>query len=168
MTKSNKQAFTLIELLVVVLIIGVLAAVALPQYQMAVAKSRFATLKNLTRSIKNAQEIYYLANGRYTTKFEELDIDLPGSGELDEENKYTFPWGFCGINVNAVSCGNTKINLQYQMYFDHSSAPTRANCIVKNTDTLAHKVCKNETRTNEPAWHNTIYSSYRYPENTTP
>ena len=55
------------------LIIGILAAVAVPQYQIAVAKSRYATLKNLVKSIVDAQEVYYLANGHYVNDFEQLD-----------------------------------------------------------------------------------------------
>ncbi|MBO7238162.1 MAG: prepilin-type N-terminal cleavage/methylation domain-containing protein [Elusimicrobiaceae bacterium] len=73
----KNRAFTLIELLVVVLIIGILAVIALPQYQKAVQRTRNAELKQLIRSIATAEQAYYLANGKYAGNFDELDIDLP-------------------------------------------------------------------------------------------
>ena len=76
---KNKQAFTLIELLVVVLIIGILAAVALPQYQVAVAKSRLMQAVTLAKSIKDAEEAHYLANGEYTTDLDTLNVSVAGS-----------------------------------------------------------------------------------------
>ena len=72
---KNNQAFTLIELLVVVLIIGILAAVALPQYQKAVDKSRFMKYIQMGYGIKRAQEAYYLANGKYATDLTALDVE---------------------------------------------------------------------------------------------
>ena len=76
----TKTGFTLIELLVVVLIIGILAAVAVPQYQRAVEKSRAATMFPLLKSIGQAQEEYYLANGSYTTSFDKLSVEIPFQG----------------------------------------------------------------------------------------
>ncbi|WP_428048962.1 type IV pilin protein [Candidatus Avelusimicrobium caledoniensis] len=73
---KNTQAFTLIELLVVVLIIGILAAVALPQYQKAVLKSRVTQVIPLIRAVADAQQVYFLANGTYAENVDELGVDF--------------------------------------------------------------------------------------------
>lgn len=77
----QKHGFTLIELLVVVLIIGILASIALPQYEKAVKKSKMANAVAVVKAFADAEELYYLANGKYTPSMEDLDISLSG-GEL--------------------------------------------------------------------------------------
>ena len=76
--KNTRRGFTLIELLVVVLIIGILAAVAVPQYQRAVEKSRATQALVLLKALHQAQRAYFLANGEYAKTFAELDVDMPG------------------------------------------------------------------------------------------
>ncbi len=72
------KGFTLIEMLVVSLVIGILAAIALPQYQYAVFKSKMKQAEVVVRALHSAERRYYLATGKVTPeKFEDLDISLP-------------------------------------------------------------------------------------------
>jgi prepilin-type N-terminal cleavage/methylation domain-containing protein len=79
--QSNTNGFTLVELLVVVLIIGILAAMAMPYYEKAVEQSRAAEAMTLLRAVYDAQELHRMKTGHYASKFESLSIKLPWRGK---------------------------------------------------------------------------------------
>ena len=84
-----KKGFTLIELLVVVLIIGILSAVAMPQYQKSVEKSRLSEVMMNLRTIREAYEFYQLENPGGTGTFKEFaTVELSG-GNWEEETTYS-------------------------------------------------------------------------------
>ena len=94
-----QKAFTLIELLVVVLIIGVLSAIALPQYQRAVKRSRGAEALTIAGTLAQAVQSYYLANNTYNgiTNDSVLDISLPTTDR----------WGYSQIGSPVLLTDNS-------------------------------------------------------------
>ena len=89
---TNKKAFTLIELLVVVLIIGILSAVAMPQYTKAVEKSRIAEARLVLDTMRKNYQLCVLEYGKdecmnYSAFFlDHLTLSLPGELETDSDN----------------------------------------------------------------------------------
>jgi len=130
--------FTLIELLVVVLIIGILAAVAVPQYKKAVLKSRYSALMPITKAIAQGNEDYYLANGEYATQLPKLSIDKP-EGNLSgvlvglQSTKY----------FDYVLSTREGMNNNYIMYQKHSpNFADNIHCEAKTDDRQANDLCK--------------------------
>ncbi len=111
------KGFTLIELLVVVLIIGILAAVAVPQYQKAVNKSRMAEAKTLIKALSDAQDVYALShNDCGTRNINDLDISFETISQ-DGAHIYTNYWDiYINDCLDAPDEGRTGNCCNYELY----------------------------------------------------
>ncbi len=104
-----KRGFTLIELLVVVLIIGILSAVALPQYTKTVEKARVAEVLTNVKAFTTAADIVLLENGGYPSSnigLQDMTLELSG-GTYDSdgnlETKYfTYEGGGCSSSICGI------------------------------------------------------------------
>ena len=86
--RRSRRGFTLIELLIVVVIIGVLAAFAIPKFQSTKGKANAASLKSDLRNLATAQEAYFYENLVYTTNVASLNVKLTTG--------VTITWGTVG------------------------------------------------------------------------
>ncbi|MBR2081430.1 MAG: prepilin-type N-terminal cleavage/methylation domain-containing protein [Elusimicrobiaceae bacterium] len=157
---QNKEAFTLIELLVVVLIIGILAAVALPQYKMTVIKARVSTVLPILKSMVEAEEIYYLSNGEYTSDGRELEVEIPtecniatggNEGEFWRCGKYFLLDYGGGDEALATYCPDKNDSYEtcravrdFQIVFRYAHATNRPGdrfCVIYNNSSLGKRIC---------------------------
>ena len=138
--KKFTKGFTLLELLIVVVIIGILAGIALPQYQMAVGRARFSTLKSITKSVQQAAQRYYLANNVYT-HVRNLDIEIPTDI-------------YCAVQTTTGElsyCGK-KIFDKDMYYYVNTNTGRPHYCSVHSLDTTdkSNRLCQQETNSNTP------------------
>ena len=120
--------FTLIELLVVVLIIGILAAIALPQYQKAVGRAQMIEGVRIIRTLAQSAERYHLATGSYPTTFADMDVEIPWTGTEQ---------GWTPDNSEWVT--DTRSNKDWSLQLYHSSAPGSGTTHLINITRLSGK-----------------------------
>ena len=158
---KNKKAFTLIELLVVVLIIGILAAIALPKYELAVEKSRLAEALTMVSSLQKAMDVYVLENGyppfgvprsflgdRWDAK-DSLAIDLSNLDcSLDNGQHCASKNFYYQANCTVQGCYVGVVrrnNSGYGMIFSKPSGGGvwhGGECAYSSDDPIGEKICK--------------------------
>lgn len=149
--KSYKLGFTLIEMLVVVLIIGILAAIALPQYQLAVDKAKFSEYQSMASALRDAYNEYILIQNKAPSKFEDLSFDIPDSFQKKSNSSWDCVSDndmYCCISTTipnilagAITCGNNSF-AYVEVFLDTYSRPfSQKKCISDSSNKRGMRLC---------------------------
>ena len=160
MIKNNNKGFTLIELLVVVLIIGILAAMAMPQYFKAMERSRMTEAVTLLANIAQAQQRKYMQINAYAKNYSGLDVAPKGASAGNYCTKGTLAaGGKCGkgngflVSLEQTNTGLNKGNAvakrvgpgtlqyQYNLVRYYNGEGTQCNAENKNGAELCMDFC---------------------------
>lgn len=138
MQKKCKTGFTLIEVLVVVLIIGVLTAIAVPQYQKAVLKSRFSSLLLTAKAVRDGNEAYFLTHGAYAGLPGDLDVTTSNNNDTTLSLSRDPQYAYVLATRPDLSDKNNLI-----MYQKHSvNFPGEIHCEALKDDAQANWLCQ--------------------------
>ena len=138
------SGFTLIELLVVILIIGILAAAAMPSYRVAVGSSRAATMYNLVRAVDLAQQHFYMQTNRYAANLDSLIIAMPAGFKKENPSKISSTDVSCNISgrggtETAFLCEDIKDLVLIEKYH----RDTFFICWADMDSQISNKICQN-------------------------